>query len=275
MINKLPNEIILIIIKYLNFNDVTNLVQAIDMFENDFYKNSKGNNFIDFIYFMEKLFPLYEGFTNGLDIILPNEVFHYTGDNINQLCVSHRYAIIDNDIVPNNLFRSHPSLRVVRFSKKTNYIQENAFRDCQELVSIKFNDEIIEFMDNAFRNCHSLNFVRLPKKLLNVPEGCFSGCIFLEDIRLNDELETISSLAFNECVNLKEIIIPDNVFCVGDLSFYKCNDLKKITLGKNIDFIHKNTFGNCCSLEEIKFKNNDIVMAINAVPNTVNFTLLN
>jgi len=77
--------------------------------------------------------------------------------------------------IPNNAFREHERLEIVKLHKEVTSIGRHAFFNCVNLREINLHDSSLEVIDaHAFDKCKSLKIVKLPPSLKRINYGAFS-----------------------------------------------------------------------------------------------------
>lgn len=112
-------------------------------------------------------------------------------------------------------------------------IGENAFAEHKSLKNIELPEKLISIENNAFSGCRSLEAINLPESLIEIGNMAFYCCEELKNVHLPESLKMIGEWAFYGCRSLTEINIPESLEFIGEEAFGQCSRLKEIKLSKD------------------------------------------
>ena len=135
---------------------------------------------------------------------------------------------------PYSPFRSHSSLRAVRFTDVEHQIYDREFEKCENLQEVYFGAKIDTIGHYAFGECSALEHLTVGPAVTMLGRFSFNNCLSLKKIDLANTV-LVKANSFRECISLPQIEIPHTTLSIGDSTFVNCTSLKNLIIEDRTD----------------------------------------
>ncbi len=140
---------------------------------------------------------------------------------------------------PYSPFRSHPSLRAVRFTDVEHQIYDREFEKCENLQEVYLGAKIDTIGHYAFSECRALEHFTVGPAVTLLGRFSFYNTSALKKIDLANTV-LIKANSFRGCISLPQIEIPQTTLSIEDSTFINCTALKDLIIQDRTNVL---TFG--------------------------------
>ena len=159
--------------------------------------------------------------------------------------------------VPDDMFSSASSLRIINWASSLTEIGDSSFKDCSSLDVLDIPGNIRTIGCQAFYGCNSLKDLYIPDTVENVGYEAFAYCEGMENVRLPENGSKFDDYVFYRDPSIKSVYIPDGIVqSNGEPSanlFVDCQGLESVAFADSMKKIPNGVVQECSDLKEIRF----------------------